>query len=635
MHSSPLDPLGGWKEVSYKKKSKGIPRGSSQAAFSIFLYDIPDTSTGKDIWGLFKECGKIIDIILPRKRDIKGKRFGFVHTTDEKEAGAIINNAKMDRRLGSKIKMTINETKRRQGMNADAKKDFKEPQASNQKKEKEPKRQEENSEDTDFSKKLFEFTEVEVDEEVESALLGYKIGYTWFEESTKGLQEKLDDIGLSKYKVTSLAPRKFFIRKNPEESWEDFIKTDLSVWFCSIRNYEEFDHIISRLAWVECRGLPMPAWKDENLKAFTSRLGKWISWSYQSDDLGDFFNPLICTDTRERKTISDSLTILYKGRNMTIDLVEIVDYKALYDKVLPMEVSENKSAKKESTSSLEESVDGFSHKSNGKGKSDSKKSTLESQDSPTKAVLKPHHNLALIEIGHSARVLSPSVNETSTASPTSGKKGSNMPCTPKAADVLRKGNVLIAPSVAAVIRSQLQQAMARHSIFFVLILFLFISVTYAASDDRSDESGVYIVYMGGKGSSTSGTLRDDQAQLMNLFLKSGSQTVLCTDVHKKLKLKSNRGRPRKAVKVPKNPFEIGIRFKNKRKKQGAGRKSTKSQNKLAIGNCTQIIPIGLVGSSVKEALEILKSAEYMGLEIKGDREEVVKNIAQRLDSGEI
>ena len=481
MHSSPLDPLGGWKEVSYKKKSKGIPRGNSQAAFSIFLYDIPDTSTGKDIWGLFKECGKIIDIILPRKRDIKGKRFGFVHTTDEKEAGAIINNAKMDRRLGSKIKMTINETKRRQGMNADAKKDFKEPQASNQKKEKEPKRQEENSEDTDFSKKLFEFTEVEVDEEVESALLGYKIGYTWFEESTKGLQGKLDDIGLSKYKVTSLAPRKFFIRKNPEESWEDFIKTDLSVWFCSIRNYEEFDHIISRLAWVECRGLPMPAWKDENLKAFTSRLGKWISWSYQSDDLGDFFNPLICTDTRERKTISDSLTILYKGRNMTIDLVEIVDYKALYDKVLPMELSENKSAKKESTSSLEESVDGFSHKSNGKGKSDSKKSTLESQDSPTKAVLKPHHNLALIEIGHSARVLSPSVNETSTASPTSGKKG------------LMKG-----------IRQK----------------------------ESSSEIGV---------DSTQENDSDSKSEVCMPTLGLSSQTVLCTDVHKKLKLKSNRG----------------------------------------------------------------------------------------------
>ncbi|WOG99481.1 hypothetical protein DCAR_0518833 [Daucus carota subsp. sativus] len=61
--------------------------------------------------------------------------------------------------------------------------------------------------------------------------------------------------------------------------------------------------------------------------------------------------------------------------------------------------------------------------------------------------------------------------------------------------------------------------MARLSIFFIPLLFLFISVTYADSDDGSDESGVYIVYMGGKGSSTSGTLRDDQAQLMDLFLK--------------------------------------------------------------------------------------------------------------------
>ena len=74
--------------------------------------------------------------------------------------------------------------------------------------------------------------------------------------------------------------------------------------------------------------------------------------------------------------------------------------------------------------------------------------------------------------------------------------------------------------------SRLLQAMARLSIFFIPLLFLFISVTYADSDDGSDESGVYIVYMGGKGSSTSGTLRDDQAQLMNLFLKRS--VLICT-----------------------------------------------------------------------------------------------------------
>ncbi|KAK1357850.1 CO(2)-response secreted protease [Heracleum sosnowskyi] len=56
--------------------------------------------------------------------------------------------------------------------------------------------------------------------------------------------------------------------------------------------------------------------------------------------------------------------------------------------------------------------------------------------------------------------------------------------------------------------------MARLSIFFFLSLFFFVSITNAASD-QSEEAGVYIVYMGGKGSSTPGTLRADQARLMN------------------------------------------------------------------------------------------------------------------------
>ena len=68
--------------------------------------------------------------------------------------------------------------------------------------------------------------------------------------------------------------------------------------------------------------------------------------------------------------------------------------------------------------------------------------------------------------------------------------------------------------------------MARHSIFFVLVLLVFIVLANAASDDQSEEPGVYIVYMGGKGSSTPGTLRDDQAQIMNSFLKRS--ILICT-----------------------------------------------------------------------------------------------------------
>ncbi|KAK1366385.1 hypothetical protein POM88_041946 [Heracleum sosnowskyi] len=58
--------------------------------------------------------------------------------------------------------------------------------------------------------------------------------------------------------------------------------------------------------------------------------------------------------------------------------------------------------------------------------------------------------------------------------------------------------------------------MTRLSILFFISLCLFALITNAASD-RSEEAGVYIVYMGGKGSSTPGTLRADQARLMNFL----------------------------------------------------------------------------------------------------------------------
>ena len=71
-------------------------------------------------------------------------------------------------------------------------------------------------------KKLFEFTEIEVDEEVELALLDCKISYSWFEENARELRGKLNDIGLGQYRVTSLSDRKFLIRKDNEDNWNAF-----------------------------------------------------------------------------------------------------------------------------------------------------------------------------------------------------------------------------------------------------------------------------------------------------------------------------------------------------------------------------------------------------------------------------
>lgn len=200
-HTAPLvreKGEGEWTKVTYKKRTpvRNVPRSPIA---TIFLHNIPDGATGTEIWSLFKGCGNILDIILPKKRDKLGKRFGFVKTMDEKEAGAIICNAKQDKRLGSKISMTINGKKenspshkqpvservfKNQGDDVPVKTTTKIGDSNSQ------------FEEVLFGKRMFEFTEMEVDFEVEKALLDSKVGITWFEEEVSVLKERLRDMGL-------------------------------------------------------------------------------------------------------------------------------------------------------------------------------------------------------------------------------------------------------------------------------------------------------------------------------------------------------------------------------------------------------------------------------------------------------
>ena len=62
---------------------------------------------------------------------------------------------------------------------------------------------------------------MEIDEEVEHALLGSKIGYSWFEEDVQNIKNRFRAMGLGKYRVIALSKRKFLISEDNKESWKD------------------------------------------------------------------------------------------------------------------------------------------------------------------------------------------------------------------------------------------------------------------------------------------------------------------------------------------------------------------------------------------------------------------------------
>ncbi|KAL1808730.1 hypothetical protein ACET3Z_025720 [Daucus carota] len=502
---------------------------------------------------------RILDIIVPKKRDRKGIRYGFVHTSSELEAGAIIFNAKMNKRLGSKIRMSINpenQVLRNSGEN---------PNRDGAKSKIQGIKADDNSGgEVEFEKKLFEFTEMEIDTEVEKALSECKMGYTW----------------------------KFLIRKDKSDSWEELETTDLSVWFCKLGNFEETDYTMSRIAWIECRGLPMPAWKDENLKAFTRRYGRWVSWTYQSDNLKEFFNPLVCIDTMSIDAINDKLAVLYKGKQIVIDFKEIEDISRLKGKILPMEFLSSSHPVRSQAESINKNGDtdtGMgkepqSNNSEDKGIANNEGSGFEDKENKEEKVFENiDEQVNVIEV----KGEEPKISHDKNSSPSRNiKKVRSFTAKEPVKEVTRQRSILslsISPTSREV-----------------------------ADTKNSEKSEVY-----------------------QIARNVSSHSSLCIDIHKKLKVKSNRGRPKKINPIPRNPFETRIKFKNKKTK-GRGKRGGKYLGCPQIPKKNlQLVPAKVIGGTVKEALEILSSVEGMGLEVASNREEALKVIFHQLDSGEL
>ncbi|KAJ0454207.1 putative RNA recognition motif domain, nucleotide-binding alpha-beta plait domain superfamily [Helianthus annuus] len=64
-----------WERV---KKKKGKEKIDDEPSTTIFIANLPEDVSRKEIWLECRRCGNITDVYLPFKKDLKGKRFAFV-----------------------------------------------------------------------------------------------------------------------------------------------------------------------------------------------------------------------------------------------------------------------------------------------------------------------------------------------------------------------------------------------------------------------------------------------------------------------------------------------------------------------------------------------------------------------------
>ncbi|GLT57067.1 hypothetical protein SLA2020_300670, partial [Shorea laevis] len=60
-----------WRFAEYQNRKQ-------RQIVSFFIYNFPEDWDAKALWYRFQNCGKVVDVYLPGKRDRRGKRFGFL-----------------------------------------------------------------------------------------------------------------------------------------------------------------------------------------------------------------------------------------------------------------------------------------------------------------------------------------------------------------------------------------------------------------------------------------------------------------------------------------------------------------------------------------------------------------------------
>ncbi|KAK9058243.1 hypothetical protein SSX86_023083 [Deinandra increscens subsp. villosa] len=93
----------GWKTVSYRRQTKE----AEQVTTTFFVADLPNGCTSEYLWKSFCHLGKISDAFVPRRRDWRGRVFGFIRFREVGNVQAMLEALRQIRVDGARTRVYI------------------------------------------------------------------------------------------------------------------------------------------------------------------------------------------------------------------------------------------------------------------------------------------------------------------------------------------------------------------------------------------------------------------------------------------------------------------------------------------------------------------------------------------------
>lgn len=289
---------------------------------SIFVHNLPASAMAKDVWNFFGYKRHIKDIFLPKKRDVNGTRYGFIHTNDLTFASHLVIEFSgiyfMENKLTLKINTYHPRSKLPQNANlvragnhdnvhhakfSDNKKNYE----STEKLVKQP---------THRTVKLFE-----TDETSEELLVSI-IGITKEDQWADVLQENITLNTFIPTRVVGISHRKFLITFPTLENKEELPLEALQSWFTEFLEASHGELIPPRLAWLHCEGLPLTMWNLENWEKILGDWGQILTRNFKIFKCGMIQGPMICIQTYQVRDIEETIKVLIKDKGYWIKIRE-------------------------------------------------------------------------------------------------------------------------------------------------------------------------------------------------------------------------------------------------------------------------------------------------------------------------
>lgn len=309
------------KSGHYAKKAK--------ETHTIFFSGFHESTQPKEVWQFFKRNGRIKDIILPRKKDKYGNKFGFIIMESRGEAEQLIKDLNATMMGPNKMYLAMAKGIRKSPSQEPHESHSFSPKIS---KGQSPPLKDKVSSPIGPHEKLGSVVpptpenvasmNILPNEDMVNVLRNSLLLKTVKNETVENVEMIAEGLRAKNGKFRGISGTTFLAYFEDEDDFKHIDIDFLKLGFEDVRSAQVEDFIPPRKVWIELRGLPIVGWTEENFSSLVQDYGHILHFCKICDSDGFYRIPKLLIETHQLEEINVFKYVNLLGKTWKLNIKE-------------------------------------------------------------------------------------------------------------------------------------------------------------------------------------------------------------------------------------------------------------------------------------------------------------------------